>query len=594
MIQLKKTISLVQNIEIIQQKISTYKSQEVPTIFSRGHIDSHRIPNYVSPKLWEGPTGFLIPLKKDSAEVSLTRLNTVFESNTTIRENPNNNFFIEFIYYIGLQINLFSDKSTKETVLEKIANKYFVQLALNTVPYGCEDSDSFFNEFHFEIQSVSMDSLLNLDADKIQNINPQIRHMIEMVLWIFTLFCFDNVIDDGIVVRSNERILDYFTSELPKVITGERTSGSVLGEIDKEITKAVDSLNVSDLDVSEIEKKVKIIQKERSEIDFSLKLATLLEVYGNFRERFLSQITAVKDQSKYSEAEKINNYLMTKKIFREKEWSSNKVFSIQFLELNLNNAGKLNQDILKSRIDILKSDETQKYIDFIQQATNYFRSSVREMETGTSAITISDYIDIRRVSGAIRTVFSLAELEDERLMYSPDYLLHNYFYVEHERAAVDVIWGVNDKASEKEWNSHEPNYIKIAMINNLKVMKNIPGEFDVKVVVAFKLALIDLLTLISDRNQDFTKYTKKIGESIRSGKIFDNNGIGFFGYSPRERDDIIHLVLQDFNIRTEIKSNLIAAGNERIKGNLYYDPSDPFKNVIITENFPDWILPFKD
>ena len=520
-------------------------------------------------KKWIIPTGYLIPLTNKISEKigSLNRISTVIESNTKERINPHINELIDFVFKIGIEVGLFPNPEDKfpdtnqveeRIVFEKqiknnIVESYFVQLGLNAIPYGTTDNDSFFCDANFDKKIYQNHKIF--EGEKKSN---KIRHMKEIVLWIFTLFNFDNLIDDGKVLRSNINLLKRFVSDLPKIIYGATNKEEVLSYIKYEIKKSLKDPMITK----------ECIESEIQQINNVLELAVRLKECGNFEDRFLAQITQKKIRIKFTEKEKMDNYL-------------------QCLGISEN----INKSIKDKRIEIINESELEKFELFIHEAGNYFSSSVKEMSIGINQTSSTDYIDMRRVSGAILTVLGLSEFEDKRLMSLPEYLAQQFEYKNLNKACVDIIWGVNDIGSAKEWYSHEPNYLKIKIVEYLKSFTEtfMSATHDLKVVMAFKLALCDLVTHINNQNQEVLRSTKELLEDIDSGYIFNASGINLSLYTKEEQTEIKKLAKKDLTLRLEIRKNLIAAGNVCIqKSTRYFDPDNDKKNINLSKKIPNW------
>jgi hypothetical protein len=149
------TSSDIEEVKEIEKAISDFTSGESIELFHASqNITWFEKPVDYNSKTIEIKTGFLLG--------NGSRVAVRIESAFKLQENPHVEKFIENIYQKGITAGTFLGKlEKKKETLKGIRDSYFVQLALNTIPDSKSES-----------------------------------HMDVMVTWIFTLFSFDNVIDN--------------------------------------------------------------------------------------------------------------------------------------------------------------------------------------------------------------------------------------------------------------------------------------------------------------------------------------------------------------------------------------------------------------
>lgn len=98
---------------------------------------------------------------------------------------------------------------------------------------------------------------------------------------------------------------------------------------------------------------------------------------------------------------------------------------------------------------------------FYDKANQYFQSAVAEMQIREKAPPVEQYLNHRRTSGAVPTVFVLGEFLLN--IQIPDKLRQSHLYGIMDTNINTAICLVNDLGGAKEWDSDEPNLLKIRM-----------------------------------------------------------------------------------------------------------------------------------
>ncbi len=131
------------------------------------------------------PTGFLL---------NGTRLIAQFESQFPLKENPNLDIILPTIVADAIQAGIYPKDSNQAAIIANIKKSYFAQLALNAIPTS-----------------------------------TSVPFMKKMILWIFTLFAYDNLIDerDSHMHRDRQYLKD-FSSDLNKILTKRSKTQDIL------------------------------------------------------------------------------------------------------------------------------------------------------------------------------------------------------------------------------------------------------------------------------------------------------------------------------------------------------------------------------
>ena len=218
---------------------------------------------------------------------------------------------------------------------------------------------------------------------------------------------------------------------------------------------------------------------------------------------------------------------------------------------------------------------------FLSETKKYLESSLTEM-SAESEMTIDKYFRTRESSGAIDTVVRLAEGT------VPGYLSEDFNFQQMNKNIVIYIWGVNDIGGAKEFNSHEPSFLKIQTDIQFKNLKeSTTGLSDDQLLsLAFNNAFRDLILLVNKAHKEYLTFKQKVLNSIDNGSIFTDTTSEdeFRLLSGEARTRYISDTKEDFLYRCEIRENLAAAGNECTRvSTRYYDPNNLEKNIRIPE-----------
>jgi hypothetical protein len=391
--------------------------------------------------LYQIPTGYII---------DGTRLAAAIKCDFKLVQHPRIQRMGEWIAEKVLSIHSleknepkFLTKDKFDQFVNSILQKQFVQLALNTIP---ESKDQLLDE--------------------------------KMVVWIFTLFSYDNVIDDPESVIAKDEI-------------------------------------------------------------------GLKNLVGKFVE-FLNGGISAKDLDSFLDKEQISQ--------KDKD----------------------NIAILRGWIDLFKNYSYSQ--QFFKEAENYFKSSIDEMEH-MQMTDLYEYIDTRRISGAVASVIELAKETPKWL------LVDRHFSDRFEKAIIDYIWGVNDITSAKEYNGHEPNYLKVRVRELLKLS---PGKSEPEL---FKMAFSELVTHINRQHDRYVEYKEKIFAGIESGSILAAYDPKFYALTDSEKKKEIAFAKQEFKELCLVRERLAIAGNECARlSTRYFDPKNNKLNVEINSNFHSPVL----
>jgi len=584
------------------EEVSDTEAEGVGKYFYKGHRVSSSLKGTgeYQGERWETPVGYLMPVSESrnpNAEIKLERVNVEFSSAAKHTSNRYTNNIVRFMFEIGVTVGSIQDPALIPEgkrdgyiakVTKSLSDSYFVQLGIDAIPYGYDGDESYFSQgtvSESELETLqnirSIGDLLDPSVE-VPELSSPARHMVCMSIFIFLLYRFDNLIDDGVVLSSSTDELTTFTNGVSQVIEGKQNrlavQDEVYGFLDSKLGISEDSDTT--------------IEKEKKEIDAVLKLAVLMEKFGDYGRRFPNVSRG------YTDKAIVDNYLECVKLVdeygidRKALFLDNLILDDSTFSALQDSEGHLPTAILERR-DMLDSSKLSKFKEFIGEASDYFYSSVREMAYSTSkskdSMTTESYKQLRRSSGAVLAVMRLSELETQSILNLPEYLSKHVAYKDLEDAIVDIIWGVNDLASSKELKSHEPNFLKVRMREHVELLSyNFPAaSIDILIVLAFQLSMVDLLSMIGECNDKFLNQCSDIEKMIQSGTLFSRSRINLNAYSPEEKALIQELVQEDFGMRVFLMNNLVASGNLMISNSSrYYNPDKTELNVTVSDITP--------
>lgn len=166
---------------------------------------------------------------------------------------------------------------------------------------------------------------------------------------------------------------------------------------------------------------------------------------------------------------------------------------------------------IKSLQEALKLAKTPTK-DFNKSVAQYFDSAVNELETA-EVVDLATYLEHRKVSGAVPTVTILSYALEGLVI--PDAIKSSYAFKNMEACSNVAICLVNDGVSGKEWEGHEPNFIKMKFKDALEA-----GHAEGSAIV---LAHSQTSTVHDFQIQQYQDHKLELFEQIKSGDIFKND-----------------------------------------------------------------------